>query len=319
VPGYALDTFVLATIKRVLVAEYQSAKQAIDAFVKAVLAPKNALKRSHDDERELELLNRKIKATLAMMADPTFDGLDELRTTLADIKAKRDAVESRLKRASHLPAPMHTEKELRSWATERLAKLEDLLKRRSSELQDRQLVEMFVDHIDVNPETKSGVVYLMADLESALKCSSTRLPIGDFMGNHEWCFYGWKEGAAHVYLGPNNAVDVWSVKKINPNKMVHLTEKPVELAIRAMQYSSRSGENVLDLFGGSGSTMIAAEQTGRKAFLMELDTPYCDVIVERWEKFTGKKAVCEKAVATTEKTPAEARVVGERTPDVVTC
>ncbi|MCI0333668.1 MAG: ParB N-terminal domain-containing protein [Planctomycetes bacterium] len=112
----------------------------------------------------------------------------------------------------------------------------------------------------------------------------------DFMGKHEWCFYGWREGAAHVYLGPNNAVDVWSVKKINPNKMVHLTEKPVELAVRAMQYSSRTGENVLDLFGGSGSTLIAAEQTGRHAFLMELDELYCDVICERWCKFTGKEA-----------------------------
>ena len=57
-----------------------------------------------------------------------------------------------------------------------------------------------------------------------------------------------------------------------------------------MQYSTRMGENVLDLFGGSGSTLIAAQQTGRKAFLMEIDPPYCDVIVERFEKFTGKKA-----------------------------
>jgi DNA modification methylase len=112
----------------------------------------------------------------------------------------------------------------------------------------------------------------------------------DFMGNHEWCFYGWREGAGHKFFGPNNATDVWSVKKVSPNKMIHLTEKPVELAIRAMQYSSRSGENVLDLFGGSGSTLIAAEQTGRKAFLMELDALYCDVIIQRWEKFTGKKA-----------------------------
>jgi DNA modification methylase len=112
----------------------------------------------------------------------------------------------------------------------------------------------------------------------------------DFMGNHEWCFYGWKEGAAHVYLGPNNATDVWSVKKVNPQSMVHLTEKPVELAVRAMQYSSRPGEHVLDLFGGSGSTLIAAEQTGRKAFLMELDPLYCDVIVARFEQFSGTKA-----------------------------
>ncbi len=74
--------------------------------------------------------------------------------------------------------------------------------------------------------------------------------------------------------------------------MVHLTEKPVELAVRAIEYSSRAGENVFDLFGGSGSTLIAAEQTGRKAFLMEIDGLYCDVIVQRWEQFTGKRACC---------------------------
>jgi DNA modification methylase len=113
----------------------------------------------------------------------------------------------------------------------------------------------------------------------------------DFMGNHEWCFYGWKEGAAH-YFNPeiNNATDVWSIKKVNPQSMVHLTEKPVELAERAMIYSSKPGENVLDLFGGSGSTLIAAEKSGRRAYLMELDALYCDVIVKRWEEFTGKKA-----------------------------
>ena len=80
------------------------------------------------------------------------------------------------------------------------------------------------------------------------------------------------------------------MKKVNPQSMVHLTEKPVELALRAIEYSSKKGENVLDLFGGSGSTLIAAEQTGRKAFLMELDPLYCDVIVQRWEQFTGGKA-----------------------------
>lgn len=110
------------------------------------------------------------------------------------------------------------------------------------------------------------------------------------MGCFELAFYGWKEGAGHDFFGPNNALDLWHVKKVNPQSMVHLTEKPVELAVRAMQFSSRVGENVIDLFGGSGSTLIAAEQTGRKAFLMELDPPYCDVIVQRFEKFTGKQA-----------------------------
>jgi DNA modification methylase len=104
----------------------------------------------------------------------------------------------------------------------------------------------------------------------------------DFMGNHEWCFYGWREGVAHQFFGPKNAVDVWSVKKVNPKSMVHLTEKPVELAKRALEYSSRPGENVLDLFGGSGSTLIAAEQSARTAFLMEIDPLYCDVMVRRW-------------------------------------
>jgi len=113
----------------------------------------------------------------------------------------------------------------------------------------------------------------------------------DFMGNHEWCFYGWRKGAAHRFCGPPNVTDVWSIKKINPTKMVHLTEKPVELATRAMEYSSKRGENVLDLFGGSGSTLIGAEQTERRAFLMEIDPLYCDVICARYLAFTGKEPV----------------------------
>jgi len=113
----------------------------------------------------------------------------------------------------------------------------------------------------------------------------------DFMGNHEWCFYGWREGAAH-YFNPGiaNAPDVWTVRKVTPQAMIHLTEKPVELAERALIYSSRKGETVLDLFGGSGSTLMAAERLGRRACLMELDPAYCDVIVRRWQEYSGKRA-----------------------------
>jgi len=121
----------------------------------------------------------------------------------------------------------------------------------------------------------------------------------DYMGAFEIAFYGWREGAGHHFYGPNNATDLWHVKKVNPQAMVHLTEKPVELAVRAIQYSSKPGEHVLDLFGGSGSTLIGCEQTGRKAYLMEMDPLYCDVIVQRWEQFTGQKA---------ERVPAEAQV-----------
>jgi DNA modification methylase len=115
----------------------------------------------------------------------------------------------------------------------------------------------------------------------------------DFMGAHEVCFYGWHEGAAHQFFGPPNIPDLWAVKKVNPQSMVHLTEKPIELAVRAIHYSSKPGENVLDLFGGSGSTLMAAEETGRRSFLMELDAAYCDVIVERWQTATGGKAVLD--------------------------
>ena len=145
------------------------------------------------------------------------------------------------------------------------------------------------------PLAEAGLYFSQAVVWDKLHPVLTRK---DFMGAFEICFYGWKEGAGHKFHGPNNVTDLWHLKKVNPQSMVHLTEKPVELAVRAIQYSSLTGDNVLDLFGGSGSTLIACEQTGRKAFLMELDVLYCDVIVERWEKFTGKKAaLCKPSEA----------------------
>lgn len=113
----------------------------------------------------------------------------------------------------------------------------------------------------------------------------------DFMSCHEWCFYGWKEGAEH-YFHPDikNARDVWEINRVVSSKRLHLTEKPVELARRAIEYSSQHGELVLDLFAGSGSTLIAGEELDRPVYSMELDPVYCDVIVQRWEAFSGKKA-----------------------------
>ncbi len=83
--------------------------------------------------------------------------------------------------------------------------------------------------------------------------------------------------------------DVWFVNKPTKNDL-HPTMKPVELVERAVRNSSKSRDIVLDCFGGSGSTLIACEKAGRQARLIELDPKYCDVIVKRWEEFTGKKA-----------------------------
>jgi DNA modification methylase len=116
----------------------------------------------------------------------------------------------------------------------------------------------------------------------------------DFLGCFELAFYGWKEGAAHRFYGPNNVPDLWHVKKIPPQQMQHLTQKSVELAERALQYSTVPGENVLDLFGGSGSTLIGAERTGRRAYLMELDPLYADLIVDRFQRFTGQPGLLER-------------------------
>jgi DNA modification methylase len=108
------------------------------------------------------------------------------------------------------------------------------------------------------------------------------------MGNgyrhqHEFCLFNGK-----IDEIIKNESDLWEVKK--DHNYVHPTQKPVALSVRAFGNHVKL-LNVLDLFGGSGSTLIGAEQTGRKAFLMELDPKYCDVIVQRWEEFTGKKAV----------------------------
>jgi DNA modification methylase len=142
----------------------------------------------------------------------------------------------------------------------------------------------------------------------------------DFNWQHEPILYGWKEGAGHYFCGDFTRTTVIDddidIKKLNKKELealvnsmrtelkttalrenrpsksdLHPTMKPVNLVQRMIEWSSSAGEVVLDLFGGSGSTMIACEKTGRKSRLMELDPKYCDVIVKRWEDFTGKKAV----------------------------
>lgn len=112
----------------------------------------------------------------------------------------------------------------------------------------------------------------------------------DFHWKHEPCLYGWKDGAGHNWYGDRKQTTVMDFDKPQRNGE-HPTMKPVELFAYQMEMSSKSSDNVLDLFGGSGTTVIAAEQLNRNAYLMELDPRYVDVIVNRWENLTGEKAV----------------------------
>ena len=111
----------------------------------------------------------------------------------------------------------------------------------------------------------------------------------DYDYKHEPIMYGWKK--THKYYGKGNFTkSVWEIDKPRESKL-HPTMKPIELIANALLNSSQPGDVVADAFGGSGSTLIACEQTGRKCYMMELDPHYCDVIVQRWENLTGKKGV----------------------------
>lgn len=144
----------------------------------------------------------------------------------------------------------------------------------------------------------------------------------DYQWKHEPCLYGWKEGASHYFFDSRGEATVLEdkgveLKKLKKEEMLqllqqifsdkkattvidcdkpvadaeHPTMKPVKLIGYLMRNSTRRGDGVLDLFGGSGTTMIAAEQLGRKCYTMELDPHYCDVIIARWEKLTGRQAI----------------------------
>lgn len=114
----------------------------------------------------------------------------------------------------------------------------------------------------------------------------------DYQRQYEPILYGWPDGAQRQWCGDRDQGDVWNIKKPQKNDL-HPTMKPVELVERAIRNSSKPGNVVLDPFGGSGTTLIAAEKSGRVARLIELDPKYADVIVRRWQDWTGGKAFRE--------------------------
>ena len=143
-------------------------------------------------------------------------------------------------------------------------------------------------------ETYASLAKLPLKLRAVIQWYKIKSGLGAFMSqyipNCEPCMYLHKEGCSPSWYGPTNEKTVWELKKESTNSY-HPTQKPVELPERAITNSTKQGDSVLDLFGGSGSTLIACEKIGRLARVMELDPKYCDVIVKRWEDFTGKQAI----------------------------
>ena len=111
----------------------------------------------------------------------------------------------------------------------------------------------------------------------------------DYQRMYEPLWYGWREGVDHYWCGDRDQGDVWAIERPAESEL-HPTMKPLALVERALQNSSRAGDLVLDLFLGSGTTLVAAERTGRVCYGTELDPHYCHVVVARWEAFTGLKA-----------------------------
>ena len=112
----------------------------------------------------------------------------------------------------------------------------------------------------------------------------------DYQWKHEPCLYGWKDGASHYFVDDRTQTTVFDEKKPTASEL-HPTMKPVQLIARLIANSSRVDDIVLDVFGGSGTTVLACEQLKRKARIMELSPAYCDVIIKRWEDLTGRNAV----------------------------
>jgi DNA modification methylase len=122
--------------------------------------------------------------------------------------------------------------------------------------------------------------------------NSLTLSQTDYQSKHEPCMYGWMDNGNHRFMGDRKQVSVWDIYKESVKG--HTTPKPIELIQKGLINSSKSDDLITDLFLGSGSTLIACEKTSRKCFGMELDPHYCDVIVKRWEDYTGKKAVLKE-------------------------
>ncbi len=182
IPADALDAFVVDKVRDLLMAEQKTVDKAVDIFVRRATTEGKRPEDTGAVQRDLDALNKRIKTMVAMLADPSFDGLDELKTSLAEMKAKRDALQSRMEKARPAAAP-HKETDLRAWAVERTGELGRLLDGRASIVEARRLVHACVDRIEIDPAAKRGYLYMPTDAVGCFtRDTSTRGTLGDARG-----------------------------------------------------------------------------------------------------------------------------------------
>jgi DNA modification methylase len=143
-------------------------------------------------------------------------------------------------------------------------------------------------------------------LADVRKCSKDAFTLGrsDYHRQYEPILYGWPKGSDHYWCGARDQGDVWLFDRPVRNDL-HPTMKPIGLVERAIRNSSKTRHVIFDPFGGSGTTLVAAEATGRRAVLIEVDPAYCDVIVRRWQEGTGGSACLEDDGRTLEEIAGE--------------
>ena len=172
IPSQTLDEFALKLIRELLLGDAKTTNQAIKAFVKAMSKPKAAVNES-DSKREIEQLNRRIKTTVGLLADPHFEGIDDIHLVLTDLKRKRDALIGKQRKQTVADIPTLTQQQLRDWANEQFVKLDAIATRTAHTLADRQLVQAFIQQVEVDPEAKTAIFYIYQDLQVVL--ASTRV------------------------------------------------------------------------------------------------------------------------------------------------
>jgi len=145
-------------------------------------------------------------------------------------------------------------------------------------------------HVAAAAAAAAAAGYIITAQIIWIKNNAQFVSTAHYHGKHEPCFYAHRKGNANQWFGGKNEVTVWEVDRANKNEY-HPTQKPVALAERAINNSSKVKQIVLDLFGGSGSTLIACEKLGRRCFMMEISEMYSSVIIKRWEDYTSQQAV----------------------------